>query len=40
MEATASVGRRRIVVWLFTIAAAAVVAGVFLQAFSIAAYVR
>lgn len=40
MEATASAGRRRIVVWLFTIAAAAVVAGVFLQVFSIAAYVR
>jgi hypothetical protein len=33
-------GWRRIAVWLFTVAAAVVVAGVFLQAFSIAAYVR
>jgi len=40
VEATASAGRRRIAVWLFTTAAAIVVAGVFLQAFSIAAYVR
>jgi len=40
VEATASAGRRRIAVWLFTAAAAIVVAGVFLQAFSIAAYVR
>ena len=40
MEATASAGWRRIAVWLFTLAAAIVVAGVFLQAFSIAAYVR
>jgi hypothetical protein len=40
VEATAPAGRRRIAVWLFTAAAAIVVAGVFLQAFSIAAYVR
>jgi len=40
LEATASAGWRRIAVWLFTLAAAIVVAGVFLQAFSIAAYVR
>jgi hypothetical protein len=40
LEATASAGRRRIAVWLFTLAATIVVAGVFLQAFSIAAYVR
>lgn len=40
MEASASAGWRRVAVWLFTLAAAIVVAGVFLQAFSIAAYVR